>query len=407
MVTLCPNCSAPVVFDPKTQKVICHSCSGSWDPQEFDLQKESVDLEETNADVSDIDDEDVAAHFLDAYVYHCPSCGGEINVNGTESSTKCIYCGNPSIVFNRIEKEKAPEYIIPFTVTREEAIEKIRQSLKGRLLVPKVIKNLNPDMVRGIYVPYWLVNGRHLEGAVVRSYIPDRSSDGSTKPYYWGRAGMMQLRNLPVDGSKILSDDSSQQLEPYDLSAIQPFAESYLLGFYSNASDITYKDLTDAAEMRAVGAFHDQAAASVSGANPQVVCWEYETVIDENIYYAMFPVWFVSYDYDGQHNIIMVNGQTGKVVGAIPWKKKKLTWVTAILTALFSIPLTMTMYYFIELTHQEGEPDAMANLGLVFFPLLLGFVTIAMASGKKKLVDIHLKMSQASSIFHFAKKRQE
>lgn len=406
MVTLCPNCSAPVVFDPKTQKVICHSCNGSWDPQEFGLNEENVDLKETEADIRDIEDEEVAAHFLDSYVYHCPSCGGEINVNGTESSTKCIYCGNPSIVFNRIVKEKAPEYIIPFSITREEAIEKIRESLKGHLLVPKIIKDLKPDMVRGIYVPYWLVNARHLEGAVVRSQITN--SSGKSEPMYWGRAGMMQLRNLPVDGSKILSDDSSQQLEPFDLSAIQPFAESYLLGFYSNASDITYKDLSEAAEMRAVSAFHEQAAASVTGETPQVVCWEYKTVVNEKIYYAMFPVWFVSYDFDGQHNIIMVNGQTGKVVGAIPWKEKVLTRATAVLTALFTLPLAGIFYYFLELLRHGEEPtDPAVYLGLIGFPLLLGFVVIVMASGRKKLVDIHLKMAQASSIFHFAKKRQE
>ena len=412
MVTLCPNCSAPIVFDPKTQRVVCHTCGSSFDPQKMDLSKEDVDLAQTDpGPIDEIEDKEVAAHFLDCYVYHCPSCGGEIIVNGTESSTRCIYCGNPSVVFNRISKQKAPDYIIPFSITREQALEKLKETLRGRYLIPKAIRELRPDMMRGIYVPYWIVNGRHVEAAVIRSYMYHLKSGSYTSSdenkYYYGRSGKMQIRNLPLDASEILSDDSSQRLEPYDLSAIVPFNESYLLGFYSNASDITYTELIDAAEIRAVGAFHERAKDDISGMERQVVCWEYETAIDKDIKYALLPVWFVSYEFDGEHNVIMVNGQTGKVVGGIPWRKKLVTRATWILTAIFTFILASGVsWLLLAWKNSKGGLDPEAVMGLIAMLLMLGGLMIHLANGKRKLMNIHLKLSQASSIFHFTKKRQ-
>ena len=61
--------------------------------------------------------------YMDCYVYSCSECGGEIIVNGTEASTTCVYCGNPNVVFNRNARQKCPEYVLSFSVTKEQAIE--------------------------------------------------------------------------------------------------------------------------------------------------------------------------------------------------------------------------------------------------------------------------------------------
>ena len=115
MATLCKNCATPLIFDPAKQKVVCPSCGGAWDAEEVESNEKkyrenqhAVSAEEVYGPSDDLKDE-----YFDCYIYTCGSCGGEIAINGTEASTKCIYCGSSSVVFDRISKEKAPEFIRP------------------------------------------------------------------------------------------------------------------------------------------------------------------------------------------------------------------------------------------------------------------------------------------------------
>jgi DNA-directed RNA polymerase subunit RPC12/RpoP len=105
---------------------------------------------------------------MDCYVYSCSECGGEIIVNGTEASTTCVYCGNPNVVFSRISKQKRPEYVMPFSITKERAIELVHKKIDHGIFIPRAIKKFTPDCVRGIYIPYWIVNAKFTDAVVIR-----------------------------------------------------------------------------------------------------------------------------------------------------------------------------------------------------------------------------------------------
>ena len=42
-------------------------------------------------------------------------------------------------------------------------------------------------------------------------------------------------------------------------------------------------------------------------------------------FYALFPMWFVRGEYKGKNVVLLVNGQTGKVVGGPEYSKKMFT----------------------------------------------------------------------------------
>ena len=107
--------------------------------------------------------------YMDCYVYTCSSCGGEVIINGKEVSTKCIYCGNSTVVFSRIARRRKPAYILPFKQSRETALEYIRDELKQGFFVPKQLKDFKAEDVCGIYIPYWLVNCNHNGAAIVKN----------------------------------------------------------------------------------------------------------------------------------------------------------------------------------------------------------------------------------------------
>ena len=404
MATLCRNCATPLVFDPKSQKVICCSCNSAFDPAEIKVTVEGTDLRKVGKVLGEYIDDDVTEHYLNCSVYCCNSCGGEIIVNGTEGSGKCIYCGSSSVVFSRTSREKAPKLIIPFSITREEALQKIKKAFKGHFFIPKEIRNFKPDQVRGIYVPYWLVNGRHIEADIVSCKL---GYGDDSKSLSCGRAGSIKLTNLPVDGSRILSDQSSQTLEPFNLSEIKEFHESYLLGFYSNVSDVRYKDIQEVAEVRASVAFYEQVVESMPGHDVKLVDSSKETVIDKRaLYYAMFPVWFVTYNYQGKHNTIMVNGQTGKVVSGTPWDEKIVTRVTFLIAFLFTLLGACVGASIFDMIHAQNETDPRVYLAVIVFPILLGVAMAALGTRRLSRVQHRLKLSQEASIYNFVSKRQ-
>lgn len=407
MITQCRNCAGHLVFDPAKQRLVCDHCGSEFRPEEFDVS-EKIPLWDKKAEsMNEVYGTD-SEEFMDCYVYTCGSCGGEIIINGSEASTMCIYCGNSAVVFNRISRQKRPEYIIPFLITKEEAVDYVHEKFKDGKFVPRKIKRFEPENVRGIYIPYWIVDLDHKGAAIISGRV---KTGKSSRTDYYGRAGWMSIRDLPLDASTMLSDESSSRLEPFNMEGIKPFDEDYLLGFYSNVSDVTYGDLRSAANKRAEEYFNEMAIDSVGGgcSSKRIVSERHFTAIDYgNIRYAMLPAWFVTYDYKGKHNTILVNGQNGKVVGGVPWNKV-LFFTLLIVTG---IVLTVVCYIVLNplldgMFDTESVRRSSDGYGKLLYYIIFG--AIAMFAGgiaKIRKVLKSLSLTQANSIFNFVKKRQ-
>ncbi len=400
MIARCSNCAGRLVFDPETQRLVCDKCGSRFKPEEFNISDNDPVWDKRPSSMNEILGTD-SEEYMDCYVYTCSSCGGEIIINGKEASTQCIYCGNPSVIFSRIARRKKPAYILPFKNTREDALDNVRTVLKKGIFVPKKLKDFKADDVRGIYIPFWLVNCEHYGVAVV-----ERKSYGSKSgPSYHGRAGRMKIINLPVEASKMLADDSSMRLEPFGLQAMKPFDEDYLLGFYSDIPDITYGELKNVVEKRADALFDEAALDSINGSSGKEIFTEkHSTAVDyHTIRGVMLPAWFITYDYKGRHNTLLVNGQTGKVIGGIPWNKKlfiSLLLASGILLSGMSY-IVLNSFASELFSLKEGNPLVMmigAAIGVAF---ILSF-GIALLRKICRSIDL----TQSGMMFNFVKKRQ-
>ena len=392
MATLCKNCSHALVFDPKSQLLVCSSCGSSFKAEEVESEakeyRQDLKAESLN-DIYGTKDE----KFMDCYVYTCSECGGEIIINGSEASTACVYCGNPNVVFSRIARQRCPEYIIPFSVTKERAIELVHEKIGKGFFVPKKVKNFSPDCVRGIYIPYWIVNAEMTNAVIVKGTV----YRGKNSHYeYFGRAGSLKLKNFPIDASHALSDESSAKLEPFDLTHLKPFDEDYLAGFYSNVSDVSYKELREAVFKRAEELFNEDAMNNVRADKLHITDSMPSLRIDNDMVYAMMPAWFITFRHGEKHNTILVNGDTGKVTGGIPFNKT-LFFILLIAIGLIG---SVAAYFAI----------------MILSPLLLrvlvyiGVAIVALfTTGIGKLVRVfkNINLTQDRDMFTFMKKRQE
>jgi len=373
MIHKCPNCTTALIFNPATDMLECTSCRSTFSPNQFSSDEE-----------------------MEMNVYSCTACGAELAVNGVESSTFCSYCGQPTIVFDRVSSAKKPEYIIPFSVTKDQAINSIRKHLSSGYFVPQEIKDFSVERIRGIYVPFWLYDINYADEQYLKGEV---KSGKHSYTYYYYRSADVTLHDLTLDASDQLSDESTQRLEPYDTKAMRPFESGYLSGFYADCFDTDQNKLQYIARQRSKELFDKEVEKSVNAEDIEILKNNPKSEILKSSY-AMFPAWFMTFRYQDEPYTIMVNGQTSKVVGAVPYDKKKVTvlyWIIAIIATLILTPI---MYFMIT----SGDSDGFETI------LYFGFGGLCMwAVGLKKIAQIKLSigLSKAANMNHFVKDRQE
>lgn len=124
----CPNCAGNLKFNIARQQLHCEYCDTQVDPYSFHKEKDAG--EEPPGE-------------YEATVFTCPQCGGEIVSEDTTAATFCSFCGAAAILDSRISKKRCPEYIIPFTKTKEDCKAAYGKMLRRAIFAPKELKDEN------------------------------------------------------------------------------------------------------------------------------------------------------------------------------------------------------------------------------------------------------------------------
>ena len=424
MVQTCKNCGAKISFDAKSNCMYCANCSSFFDVNEYDSQ-DIKELEEHTEDIkkekwcvtafSDYDDEyhcneetgyeEDADNTMECQIYHCDSCGAEISVKGLEASTFCLYCGNPNVVYSRVEKVRRPEKIIPFKVSKEEAITRIKNRIKSAFLVESSIRKLDFDSIKGIYIPYYITDVCYRDTMLICTI---QTGGQHESMLYSVRGGYCEFDTMTNDASRQLEDGSSQRLEPYDLTDLTDFNEAYLTGFYSDVLDVSEVAIQKISFDRAKELFNDAIMKSVPFGNGIIIKNNPEYKLKNKPVKAMFPAWFLTFKHNGKPYTIMVNGQTGKVIAGLPFKKNIFYTTLAALAFLLSI---LAIYIINQgLTNFYSKDTSLLSRQFII-PVLVcaGISYILLYTGFKKVKKAlqAINRSSAQSLAKFVTKRNK
>jgi len=334
---------------------------------------------------------------MECNIYTCTACGAELAVNGVEASTFCAYCGQPTIVFSRVSNELMPKWVLPFRIQKDQAVNGIRERLNKGLFVPKEIKNFEVEKVRGIYVPYFLFDIYYYDWQKIRSTV---GSGKHRRTITSIREAECDFKKLSCDASIQLNDESSQRLEPFDLRCIKPFEPAYLSGFYADRYDLNEQQLTSVAIGRAKQLFDLEVQKSVRGSNKRIMENRPRYRVDGSEY-ALLPAWFMTFRYKDEPYTMLVNGQTGKVVGAVPFDKTKLVSMFVALAVVASIVFTILASVVLSSVSGEDFGDAIVFLGVVG----ILFYTTGIASFRSVLNNVAL--TKAGKTAKFVRERQD
>ena len=194
------------------------------------------------------------------------------------------------------------------------------------------------------------------------------------------------------------------------MSDMVPFDESYLFGFYSDICDADYKEASEIVRKRAKDMFEDYVKKGVdSEVTPRILSSYHETeIIEDGVWYAMFPAWFISYRYKGKYNTVLVNGQTGKVVCGVPYNGKLVIALYVVLSVL----LTVLAFYFTNYVLNDlavmirEDPDYRDWLYLIFCFVFAGVCPFMIGFRRLKGLFKSLTLTQKPSLFTFMNRRQ-
>lgn len=400
MIKRCKNCAGRVTYDIDMKGLYCESCGSLFTEAEF----ESVLDEYEEYPMLDVPKEET----INCNVYQCSSCGAEISVTDTEASTFCIYCGNPTIVFSRVSKMKKPDAIIPFKVTKEEAMDIVRSTIKKGFFVPKEIKNYKIEQMRGIYIPYYVTSVEY-DGSILFSSTV--KSGKSSKTIYSKRSAYASMEWLTTDASTTLADSTSQRLEPYYKNDAVPFDENYLVGFYSDMSDVLEVDAVRTAKGRARELARAELEKTVKGSSKKVLRSREDAEVYEDVLTAMFPAWFLTFRYKDKPYTVIVNGQTGKLVGGVPWNKGLFIGLVVAASIVFSVAcvfLSSLIASVVFPTHRSHSSSSNNNSGrAIAIPIVAAISSITAGVKKIRKVMDSIARTSASTLTSYVSKRQK
>ena len=376
----CPACTGPLHYSAKSGKLACDYCDSSFDVAEIealyarkeaeaaaakhaaDAKAEAAQAAKAEAaeaaaasggwDTSDLS-RDWGAEADGLRVYSCPSCGAELICDQSTAATACPYCGNPAIVPGQFSGALRPDYILPFRLSKDDAVQALRAHYKGKPFLPRSFTSANHiEQIQGVYVPFWLFDGGAEGAASYRASNTNVYETGDyeiteTRHYHVVRAGSLAFEKIPVDASSKMPDDHMDSIEPFDYAQLRPFSTAYLPGYLADKYDVTIDDSRDRADTRCRETLAQALRDTVTGYGACVTEREDIALRRGKVHYALLPVWMLSTKWTGQDFLFAMNGQTGKLVGDLPTDRGRFWGMFAAIAAPLTVALTAILQFLL------------------------------------------------------------
>jgi len=367
----CPNWAANLVFDANQQKLTCSHCGTALSPKdavkEFSkLNSEamsqenardealkaddpgpSIEIREDQEEIEESSGEDKAQYYSDddSIQFVCGNCGAAVITDKNTTATFCAFCGSPTIIQERLVDARKPDYIIPFAISRENAI---RHFLKwcgsGRLTPVDFVDSKNIQKITGLYVPFWLLSAdvdieMKATGIMQISFEDEGVAAEVIDSDYYSilRKGRITWKLVPYDSASHVEDELMRKISPLGYDKIVKFDMAYLSGFFADRYDVPWNKMERDLKNRIVKSI-DRIFKDSTNQYAHV-----ESVKDDSMIhplrakYAMIPVWFLTYRYAGKTYYFAMNGQTGKIAGEYPISVLKILFLLLIILPIAAV----------------------------------------------------------------------
>ncbi|MCA9571637.1 MAG: hypothetical protein KC656_27550, partial [Myxococcales bacterium] len=268
----------------------------------------------------------------------CTNCGAAVEVDDAVLSATCRFCDSPLV--DGARAAEVVDGVVPFTVPKARARDAIVRWLAGLWFVPTALQRASrADELGAVFVPAyahealcrsrWTARiGLHWTRTETYTTVENGKTVTKTRQVTeteWfptsGTHAVVWHDHL-VSASQGLSEAESNALEPFDLGQAVPFAPEVVAGVAAEQPTRTHAEVDAVAHDELLGRARDAVARLLPGDRSSGL--SVQTDVDvQGVRLVLLPVWIAAVTAGGHTVRVLVNGQTGEVVGQVPtdWGK--------------------------------------------------------------------------------------
>lgn len=252
-------------------------------------------------------------------------------------------------VNEQVANGAVPDAVLPFRITKDDAVARIRQFVdKRRLFALKAFKDqFTPENVVGVYLPYMIVDSNVSASVAGRGEIKTREytrGTGDKKQTYYDADVYQVERHVDFTVDDLTLESSAERgnldarantnniintILPFDTKNALKWNASFLTGFTSEKRNLDVEKLRPRLEDQLLSIARAEVEDSVRRYT-RGVRWEQERLdVHGTRWVSMYlPVWLYSYHQPGKNggmlHYIAVNGRTGETMGSVPVQQWKM-----------------------------------------------------------------------------------
>jgi Zn finger protein HypA/HybF involved in hydrogenase expression len=330
----CRSCGAQLAFAPGTRMLRCQACGA-----EQDVTAAARTIVEHSYDAWTASAPKPVAT-IGKQVLTCRGCGASTETDLLAGS--CQFCGGVLVAVTNPDGLIVPEAVVPFGIAKRAANDGFVKWVRSRWFAPGALKRIgSTEAIAGTYVPHWTYDAHtdtHYQGARGDHYYTTETytvSDGQgghrteTRQVQHTRwtptTGDVSrdFDDLLISGSTRLPPERLEKAGPWPLSEAVPYEPDYLAGYSALRYDVDPD--------RGFAAARDQIEDVVRRDCVDDIGGDEQRVSKMDVRYAqvmfklvLLPLWIASYLYAGKTFQVIVNANTGEVLGERPYSKVKI-----------------------------------------------------------------------------------
>ncbi len=284
----------------------------------------------------------------DSQLRACPHCGAHVSLPPGQLSKTCAFCDSPLVAYDG--EQEPVDLVAPFVLDQRQAAGRLKQHLKGSFWAPQKVRRLDPDDLKGVLVPFYCYDAK------------THSTYSGRVGCYWYRTetyttyvnGKLQTRTrtvretewFPISGSHVacyddhlvsgsqgLPENEANELEPFDMGQARPFDAGLVAGWPAELPDVGHSQAEQTANQE-LAELENAAIRSFLPGDERGDVKNRTTMQVSDVRLVLLPVYMAAYKHKGKPMRLLVNGQTGEVVGKLP-----RSWFKIVLVVLVSLAL--------------------------------------------------------------------
>jgi hypothetical protein len=256
-------------------------------------------------------------------------------------SDACAFCA--AALVDGTARSDRIDLVAPFDLDCDIAANRLGEYMQEKWFLPSDLKAAGrPDSLHGVLIPFWCYDATTRSDWTARQgiywYRTETYTtvvDGKTvvrtrtvRETEWFTSSGSHVATYVdhlVSGSRGLSEDESNELEPFDLGRALPYSPELLAGWIAEAPTVPRGEAHEVANQELA----NEENKAIARFLPGDTCTDVENTTSLNVTdlkLVMLPVWIGTWRYKDEPLRLLVNAQTGEVVGKLPtdWLKVAL-----------------------------------------------------------------------------------